>query len=376
MLQEEGREDLLNESTLVVEGEGLKRPRRASSEGVAAAVIACSPPVSGKKYKQKSVMGRKYAQAAVLDMEAEVGQGQDLPMGSRSRHTRGSCIEEVQAVEGIGRGRASGVFRAGSEFIAPGCGGSLASSGQEEQFVKAGQGRPAFIAGHTVGVSTPLRHRQEERVRPGAAHPTSGVPLGSSQVRDGCTIDEPSTSQGAIHLNWDVGFDETLDFEDVDERDLGGADFVEVSGQGNNQSRSYNVLQGQKRLAVRSDRRDADRITSGSAGNLPGGEERGIMGDQGRVGVGGERSKGTRVRVQDMGIQTVNDNNVEKSKVDVSKVSVSGNDKGETVSVTRDQACLNGDLCHEDIQRYKTAFATGQDWTGVVCMAAALEPRP
>ncbi|KAJ1092856.1 hypothetical protein NDU88_005966 [Pleurodeles waltl] len=228
------------------------------------------------------------------------------------------AFEEVQAVEGVGRGRVSGVFRAGSELIAPGCGGSLASSGQEEQVVKAGQGRPAFIAGHTVGVGTPLRHRQEERVRPGAAHLTSGETLVSSQVRQRYISDEPSTSQGASYLNLDVGFDKTLDFEDVDERGLGRADLVEVS-QGNNQSRSYNVLQGQKTLAVQSDRRDAQRFTSGSAGNLPKGEERGIMGDHGRVGVGRERSMGTRVRVQDMGIQTAIDN-AEKSKVDVSEL--------------------------------------------------------
>ncbi|KAJ1166556.1 hypothetical protein NDU88_006955 [Pleurodeles waltl] len=154
-------------------------------------------------------------------------------------------FEEVQAVEGVGRGRISGVFRAGSELIAPGCGGSLASSGQEEQVVKAGQGRPAFIAGHTVGVGTPLRHRQEERVRPGAAHLTSGETLVSSQVRQRYMSDEPSASQGTSYLNLDVGFDETLDFEDVDERGLGRADLVEVS-QGNNQSRSCNVLQGRR----------------------------------------------------------------------------------------------------------------------------------
>ncbi|KAJ1081685.1 hypothetical protein NDU88_001863 [Pleurodeles waltl] len=109
MLQEEGREDLLKEIALAVEGEGIKQPRRASFKGVAAAVIACSPPVSGKKYKQKSVFGCKYAQAAVLDMEVEVGQGQDLPMvssvrrgGSRLARRAGASLQQRVASRGIG----------------------------------------------------------------------------------------------------------------------------------------------------------------------------------------------------------------------------------------------------------------------------------
>ncbi|KAJ1096428.1 hypothetical protein NDU88_001570 [Pleurodeles waltl] len=109
MLQEEGREDLLNESALVLEGEGIKRPRRASSEGVAAAVIACSPPVSGRKCRQKSVMGRKYAQAAVQDVEAEVFQCQGLPSvsgvrrgGSRLAKRAGASLRQRVASRGRG----------------------------------------------------------------------------------------------------------------------------------------------------------------------------------------------------------------------------------------------------------------------------------
>ncbi|KAJ1160937.1 hypothetical protein NDU88_001426 [Pleurodeles waltl] len=109
MLQEEGREDLLKESALLVKGEGIKRPRRVSSEGVAAAVIACSPPAAGKKYKQKSVMGRKYAQAAVFDMDAEVGQGQVLPLvssgrrgGSRLARWAGASLRQRVASRGRG----------------------------------------------------------------------------------------------------------------------------------------------------------------------------------------------------------------------------------------------------------------------------------
>ncbi|KAJ1209599.1 hypothetical protein NDU88_004973 [Pleurodeles waltl] len=240
--------------------------------------------------------------------------------------TQGECmldevtLEEVQLVEGLGSGQVSGVFRkTGSDYGVPGCGKALALGGQEEHVSKAGQGRPAFISGHTVGVSTPLRHQQEETVRPGAAHPRSGESLALSQVWKSGMDDEPSTSQCASGFNWDVGFEETLDFDDDNERGMGGAGLVDVGGQGNNQSWSYDVLQGQKRVAVRSDRRVGDRIASGSAGNLPRGEERGSMFE--REGGGwGERSIGARVRVQDMGIQTVNDNNVvETSKVGVSE---------------------------------------------------------
>ncbi|KAJ1119747.1 hypothetical protein NDU88_007932 [Pleurodeles waltl] len=64
VLQEEGREDLLQQGVLEQDWVGLKRPKRASSEGVAAAVKAYSSPLrSSKKFKQKSVMGRKYTES-------------------------------------------------------------------------------------------------------------------------------------------------------------------------------------------------------------------------------------------------------------------------------------------------------------------------
>ncbi|KAJ1097294.1 hypothetical protein NDU88_002419 [Pleurodeles waltl] len=75
VLQEEGREDLLQQGVLDQEGMGLKRPRRVSSEGVTAAVMACSSPVSGKKIKQKSIVGRRYAQSGA---DCEVVEGFDL----------------------------------------------------------------------------------------------------------------------------------------------------------------------------------------------------------------------------------------------------------------------------------------------------------
>ncbi|KAJ1190577.1 hypothetical protein NDU88_007315 [Pleurodeles waltl] len=62
VLQDEGREDLLREGVLEEAWVGLRRPKIISSEGVAAAVAACSSPVkSGKKFRVKSAAGRKVA---------------------------------------------------------------------------------------------------------------------------------------------------------------------------------------------------------------------------------------------------------------------------------------------------------------------------
>ncbi|KAJ1175465.1 hypothetical protein NDU88_000753 [Pleurodeles waltl] len=351
MLQEEGREDLLQEGVLGQEGIHLKRLRRASSEGVAAAVIACSPTVTGKKCRQKSAMGRRYAQAMAVDEEAEVfsreglpasggvrrggsrlawragpslrqrvasrGRGaaewgavapgsrvgaearwfahepalkkkagrvaEQAPLSSRNKDKRGEGVLEESTREGTfkmaarigdrqepililsdsegddpvgnggikssvteidlaGRGEHSMIVQwvPSSELGVPGCGKALASGGQEEQLAEAGQGRPAFISGHTVGVSTPLRHLQEERVSPGAAHPTSGESVTASQVRKRhMNYDEPSTSQSAGGFNWDMGFEETLDFDEDNEMAMVGANLEDVGGQGSNQSSEF-----------------------------------------------------------------------------------------------------------------------------------------
>ncbi|KAJ1130093.1 hypothetical protein NDU88_008449 [Pleurodeles waltl] len=125
MLQEEGREDLLQEGVLGKEGVGVKRPRRASSEGVAAAVIACSPPVTGKKCQQKSNMGRRYAQAVAVNEEAEVFVNQGLPVsggvrwgGSRLARRTGASLRQRVASRGRGaaeRGAVAPCSRVGAE---------------------------------------------------------------------------------------------------------------------------------------------------------------------------------------------------------------------------------------------------------------------
>ncbi|KAJ1161065.1 hypothetical protein NDU88_001553 [Pleurodeles waltl] len=80
VLQEEGREDLLQQGVLEQAWVGLKRPKRASSEGVAAAVMACESPVrSSKKFRQKSVMGRRFAESVNKAVLLEGDEAADSP---------------------------------------------------------------------------------------------------------------------------------------------------------------------------------------------------------------------------------------------------------------------------------------------------------
>ncbi|KAJ1217699.1 hypothetical protein NDU88_005290 [Pleurodeles waltl] len=80
MLQEESREDLLQEGVLQQAWVGLKRPNRASSEGVAAVVIACeSPTRKSKKFRQKSVAGRKIVASPDSIVVIQGREGGGLP---------------------------------------------------------------------------------------------------------------------------------------------------------------------------------------------------------------------------------------------------------------------------------------------------------
>ncbi|KAJ1115437.1 hypothetical protein NDU88_003661 [Pleurodeles waltl] len=70
VLHDEGREDLLREGVLEQAWVGIKRPKRLSAEGVSAAVAACTSPVKqSKKFKSKSVGGRKVARSPQSDEE-------------------------------------------------------------------------------------------------------------------------------------------------------------------------------------------------------------------------------------------------------------------------------------------------------------------
>ncbi|KAJ1178097.1 hypothetical protein NDU88_003345 [Pleurodeles waltl] len=119
----------------------------------------------------------------------------------------GIAVEEAEFGDNGGRAQVSVHFWSPSCVQGvPGCGNALALSGHEEHMIRAGHGRPAFAPGHTVGVSTHLRHREEERVRTRAAHPTSEEAPSSSRVFKRCiAYDEPSTSQSASGLTQDIG---------------------------------------------------------------------------------------------------------------------------------------------------------------------------
>ncbi|KAJ1100882.1 hypothetical protein NDU88_005957 [Pleurodeles waltl] len=68
VLQDEGREDLLKEGVLEQAWVGLRRPKRVSAEGVSAAVAACTSPIKrGKKFKAKSLHGRKVTRSLAKD---------------------------------------------------------------------------------------------------------------------------------------------------------------------------------------------------------------------------------------------------------------------------------------------------------------------
>ncbi|KAJ1144893.1 hypothetical protein NDU88_011187 [Pleurodeles waltl] len=71
VLQDEGREDLLKEGVLEQAWVGLRRPKRVSAEGVSAAVAACTSPIKvGKKFKAKSLHGRKVTRSPVKDQSS------------------------------------------------------------------------------------------------------------------------------------------------------------------------------------------------------------------------------------------------------------------------------------------------------------------
>ncbi|KAJ1170339.1 hypothetical protein NDU88_002217 [Pleurodeles waltl] len=126
VLQEEGREDLLWEGVLEQPWVGLRRPKRVSSECVAAAVMACSQPSQPPKmFKQKSAAGRQVrilpdrATSEVHDtiLGLPVVQEQASRGGMRLTRragalfrqrvgSRGQGAADRSAVSGVGRERA------------------------------------------------------------------------------------------------------------------------------------------------------------------------------------------------------------------------------------------------------------------------------
>ncbi|KAJ1130745.1 hypothetical protein NDU88_009093 [Pleurodeles waltl] len=90
VLHDEGREDLLREGVLEQAWVGIKRPKRLSADGVSAAVAACVSPVKhGKKFKSKSVGGRKVERSPPGD--DELLSAMPGPSAGVAGKRRGSC---------------------------------------------------------------------------------------------------------------------------------------------------------------------------------------------------------------------------------------------------------------------------------------------
>ncbi|KAJ1097524.1 hypothetical protein NDU88_002642 [Pleurodeles waltl] len=111
VLQEEGREDLLRDRVLEQAWVGFRRPKRVSSEGVVAAVIAyTSLTQQPKKFRQKSVAGGKIRSSpervSNLNIVGAVGLpaygSQDKRGETRFAHCLGTSIR--QRVVSRGRG--------------------------------------------------------------------------------------------------------------------------------------------------------------------------------------------------------------------------------------------------------------------------------
>ncbi|KAJ1106703.1 hypothetical protein NDU88_004103 [Pleurodeles waltl] len=156
ILQDEGREDLIKEGVLEEAWVGLRRPKRLSSRGVSAAVIACSSsPQKSKKFKSKSVEGRKVLLSPEECEETSVKVpgsptwfARKRGAGRSSRRSGGSLARRVAAG---GRGAAlssaeAGLKRQGAQREDVRVGGAgRARTAVQAQPIKESVGRPAAI---------------------------------------------------------------------------------------------------------------------------------------------------------------------------------------------------------------------------------------
>ncbi|KAJ1090466.1 hypothetical protein NDU88_003598 [Pleurodeles waltl] len=107
VLQEEGREDLLKEGVLEQACVGLRRRKRASSEGVTVAILACkSPEQDPKKCKSKSASGQKVklSTEGVVEVTGEGAANVHLLQSVRGGGARRSGASFRQRVASGGRG--------------------------------------------------------------------------------------------------------------------------------------------------------------------------------------------------------------------------------------------------------------------------------
>ncbi|KAJ1217676.1 hypothetical protein NDU88_005269 [Pleurodeles waltl] len=113
VLQEEGREDLLKDGVLEQAWVGLRRTKRSSAEGVTAAILVCASPEQSpkkfKKFKSKSVSGRKVSVFPECTVELVGESSVDLPVvhpvrRGGARFARRSGASFRQRVATVGRG--------------------------------------------------------------------------------------------------------------------------------------------------------------------------------------------------------------------------------------------------------------------------------
>ncbi|KAJ1100641.1 hypothetical protein NDU88_005722 [Pleurodeles waltl] len=159
VLQEAGREDLIKDGVLEQAWVGLRRPKRSSSDRVSAAVLACkfsaASPKKCRKFKSKSVAGRKVLISP--DYERE--------------ESRVSSVGGLPGVSAVRRGAARFARRSGSSF--------------QQRVAAAGRG--AVVTSAVGGVGKPLGRGSRARSwaggrRPQAAMSTCGQ-MGESVAR-------------------------------------------------------------------------------------------------------------------------------------------------------------------------------------------------
>ncbi|KAJ1099394.1 hypothetical protein NDU88_004495 [Pleurodeles waltl] len=225
---------------------------------------------------------------------------------------RGKLYGEADVSGKAGRAQVRLDFwQLGSSVQWPGCGGTYALGGHEEHTASAGSGRPAYNEGTSVGVSTPSRHRNEERARSRAARLTSGETiLPVMQDVQHLVHDEPSTSWRAGGMDRSVVMEEELlDYDDGNASEV--VDLVQhkrtekrLVQNKSNKGRSLGVLQETATRAVRSDHHGGGSWIILSAGSLPQGEERreGMV-LSGRVSQTGSVVLAAKALVKDMGVQ-------------------------------------------------------------------------
>ncbi|KAJ1145101.1 hypothetical protein NDU88_011393 [Pleurodeles waltl] len=172
ILQDEGREDLIKEGVLEETWVGLRRPKRLSSRGVSAAVIACSSsPQKCKKFKLKSAEGRKvsrspdeFAETSVKVQGSPTWFARKRGAGRSSRRSGGSLAQRVAAGgRGAALSSAEAVLeRQGAQRECVRVGGAGRSkTAVQAQLTKESVGRPAAILkerqlGGTPKIAAPI----------------------------------------------------------------------------------------------------------------------------------------------------------------------------------------------------------------------------